>query len=57
MAINISDLLGPMYNSIDEARIDASPGEVIVTDNDEAFYIVSREVFSDIQPFDYRIVG
>lgn len=56
MGNNITALLGGNYETIEEAKSDLMPGEVIVTDNNESFHIIQSDVFSEIQPLNYRIV-
>lgn len=56
--MNISNLLGAMYEVLDDAKIDLQPGEVVVTDNDETYYVVKRNIFDEqLSPFNYRMVG
>ncbi|MGM7721978.1 hypothetical protein [uncultured Metabacillus sp.] len=45
---SILDQLGPKYFSLDAARVDASPTEVIIT-NDEGntYYIVTPDVVTE----------
>ncbi|MBT2724861.1 hypothetical protein [Bacillus sp. ISL-46] len=39
-----------------EALVDKSPDEVVVTDNGETFYIISKEVYiNELNPFGYEI--
>lgn len=44
---SISDVLGPKYFALEAARVDASPTEIIIT-NDEGntYYIVTPENFT-----------
>lgn len=40
--------LGLGYKSLDAAAVDKSPSEVVITDNNEEnYYIVTREVYED----------
>ncbi|MFP7298799.1 hypothetical protein [Neobacillus niacini] len=47
MPFDIS-LLGMSYFSLDAAAVDKSPSEMVITDDkEEAYYIVSREVYEN----------
>lgn len=57
MSQNIDELLGARYNNLLEAQVDKSPSEVVVSDNDKAFYIVEREIFdSQLQSLGFKII-
>ena len=57
MAVNISAILGARYDSLIDAQVDKSPDEVVVTDDNETFYIVRKEVYvKELIPFGYEIV-
>ncbi|PLS02523.1 hypothetical protein [Neobacillus cucumis] len=58
MDINISEILGARYDNLMEAQVDKSPDEVVVTNDEESFYIVSKEVFNDdLISLGYKIVA
>jgi hypothetical protein len=47
VAFDVS-VLGLGYFSLEAAAVDKSPSEMVITDEkEEAFYIVSREVYED----------
>jgi hypothetical protein len=52
-----SKVLGQRYFDLDAAKVDKSPSEIVVTDNDETYYIINRDVY-DNGPFQmgYKIV-
>ena len=41
--MNISNILGDRYDSIEEAKEFVIPGQLVVTDNGKTFYIVKPE--------------
>jgi hypothetical protein len=46
--MNLTELLGVLYDSLIEAKIDKSPSEVVITDNGgETYYIVTPEVYEN----------
>ena len=55
--MNISEVLGESYFSLEAATVDKSPEEVVVTENDSKYYIVSLEAYEKtLQPLNYKIV-
>ncbi|TXC93236.1 hypothetical protein FS935_03315 [Metabacillus litoralis] len=45
---SITDQLGPKYFSLDAAKVDASPTEFIITnDEGKTYYIVTPETLTD----------
>lgn len=46
MSFDIS-ILGMAYENLEAAAVDKSPSEVVITNNDETYYIVNRDVFED----------
>jgi len=49
--------LGQSYFSLDAAGVDKSPSEIVITENDDTYYIVSREVYENgPQQQGYKIV-
>ncbi|KAA9023644.1 hypothetical protein [Niallia endozanthoxylica] len=55
--MDISNLLGEKYFSLDAAQVDKSPEELVVTDNDETYYIVSSEAYEQtLKALQYKIV-
>ena len=41
--MDISEILGQSYFSLEAATVDKSPEEVVVTENDSKYYIVSMK--------------
>ena len=55
--MEISEILGQSYFSLEAATVDKSPEEVVVTENDSKYYIVSIELYEKtLQPLNYKIV-
>lgn len=55
--MEISEILGQSYFSLEAATVDKSPEEVVVTENDSKYYIVSSEVYEKtLQQLNYKIV-
>jgi hypothetical protein len=55
--MDISKILGASYFSLEAAAVDKSPEEVVVTENDSKYYIVSLESYEKaLQPLNYKIV-
>lgn len=55
--MNISEILGASYFNLQAAQVDKSPEELVVTDNDTTYYIVSREAYDKtLQSLNYKIV-
>lgn len=55
--MDLSQLLGEKYFSLDAAQVDKSPEELVVTNNDEAYYIVSSEAYEQtLKDLEYKIV-
>ncbi|WP_394232257.1 hypothetical protein [Niallia oryzisoli] len=55
--MDISQLLGEKYFSLDAAQVDKSPEELVVTDNDETYYIVSSDAFEQtLKDLNYKII-
>lgn len=53
----ITDGLGYRFRDLAEAREFALNDKVVVTDNNQIFFIVDREKYEkDLFPFDYKIV-
>nr|WP_263323483.1 hypothetical protein [Neobacillus sp. Marseille-Q6967] len=46
MSVDISKL-GMGYDNLEAAAVDKSPSEVVITNNDETYYIVTRDVYED----------
>lgn len=43
--ISINKILGFRFDSLEEAKELVNPGYVVITDNDETFFIVHQETF------------
>lgn len=55
--MNIAEILGASYSNLQAAQVDKSPEELVVTDNDTTYYIVSREAYDNtLQSLNYKIV-
>lgn len=54
--MDISEVLGESYFSLEAATVDKSPEEVVVTENDSKYYIVSLEAYETLQPLNFKIV-
>ena len=55
--MNIAEILGASYFNLQAAQVDKSPEELVVTDNDTTYYIVSREAYDKtLQSLNYKIV-
>jgi hypothetical protein len=55
--MNISEILGERYFSLDAAQVDKSPEELVVTNDDQSYYIVSNESYEEtLKSLDYKIV-
>lgn len=55
--MNISELLGTRHDDIDIAREFVISGQVVVTDNDQSFYVVNEDIFHQkLFQLDYKIV-
>ena len=53
--MNISEILGAKYDNLETAKVFVKPGQVIVTDNQNTFYIVKKDVFINmLHPLDYN---
>lgn len=56
MSFDIS-VLGLGYDSLAAASVDKSPSEMVITNNEETYYIVTRDVYEDgPQQQGYKIV-
>ena len=44
--MEISEILGQTYFSLEAATVDKSPEEVVVTENDSKYYIVSNAKYT-----------
>lgn len=52
-----TELLGQRYFDLESASVDKSPSEVVVTNNDETYYIINRDVYENgPQQNGYKIV-
>ncbi|GAA3324423.1 hypothetical protein OH784_14345 [Ectobacillus funiculus] len=48
MSINLTELLGVPYDNLMEAKVDKSPSEIVITNNNgETYYIVTPEVYEN----------
>lgn len=48
MSNNLTELLGPPYDQLMDAKVDKSPSEVVITNNDgETYYIISAEEYEN----------
>ncbi|AZU64271.1 hypothetical protein [Neobacillus mesonae] len=58
MALDVTELLGAPYENLMEAKVDKSPSEVVISnDNAETYYIVEREVYEDsLKQLGYEVV-
>ncbi|MED4203649.1 hypothetical protein [Neobacillus mesonae] len=58
MAQDVTELLGALYENLMEAKVDKSPSEVVISnDNAETYYIVEREVYEDsLKQLGYEVV-
>ncbi|WP_071394896.1 hypothetical protein [Bacillus tuaregi] len=55
--MEMTQILGEKYFSLDAAQVDKSPEELVVTNNDETYYIVSSEAFEQtLKDLHYKIV-
>ncbi|WP_216828672.1 hypothetical protein [Alkalihalobacterium elongatum] len=55
--MDITAILGMSYDSLIEASVDKSPDEVVVTKDDETFYIVSEDNHNQtLASLGYKIV-
>jgi hypothetical protein len=55
--MNISDILGTSYFSLEAAQVDKSPEELVVTEDNAKYYIVSPEAYeTTLQPLNYKII-
>lgn len=55
--MSIADMLGEPYHNLLEAQVDKSPDEVVITKNNEAFYIVAESDYNNSLKSDgYTIV-
>lgn len=55
--MNLSELLGTRHDNIDIAREFVISGQVVVTDNNQSFYVVNEELFhQELFQLDYKIV-
>lgn len=55
--MNISEVLGASYFNLQAAQVDKSPEELVVTNDDTTYYIVSREAYdTTLQSLNYKIV-
>ena len=55
--MSITELLGEGYDSLLEAKVDKSPDELVVTKDDETFFIVSENDFEEqLAPMGYKVV-
>jgi hypothetical protein len=55
--MEIHEILGASYLSMQDAQVDKSPEELVVTDNDAKYYIVSLEVYEKtLKSLNYKIV-
>lgn len=43
--MDLSKLLGPRYQSIEEANCNVDSNQMVVTDNDQTYHIIQQEVF------------
>lgn len=55
--MKLSELLGTRHDNIDIAREFVISGQVVVTDNNQSFYVVNEELFHQkLFQLDYKIV-
>jgi hypothetical protein len=55
--MEIHEILGASYFSMQAAQVDKSPEELVVTDNDAEYYIVSLEAYENtLKSLNYKIV-
>ncbi len=55
--MDISNILGTGYFSLEAAAVDKSPDELVVTENDSKYYIVSSEAYENtLKALNYKIV-
>jgi hypothetical protein len=55
--VNISELLGSKYFSLEAAQVDKSPEELVVTEDNQTYYIVSNEAYEEtLKALNYEIV-
>ena len=40
-------VLGQSYFSLDAASVDKSPSEIVITENETTYYIVSRDIYEN----------
>lgn len=44
--MNISKIIGLRYDSLEEAKKFVKAGQLVVTENDETYYILEQETFN-----------
>ncbi|WP_209124545.1 hypothetical protein [Alkalihalobacillus sp. BA299] len=55
--MELTAILGASYDSLIEAKVDKSPDEIVVTENNETFYIVSKSDYEQkLAGLNYKIV-
>ncbi|MFV8830045.1 hypothetical protein [Alkalihalobacterium sp. APHAB7] len=55
--MDVIAILGESYDSLVEASVDKSPDEVVVTKDDEVFYIVSENDYEQtLASLGYKII-
>ena len=56
--MNISKLLGTPYANLKTAKIFVKPGQVVVTYNKKIYFIVKKDVFTNIlHPLNYNAIN
>lgn len=56
--MNISKLLGVPYANLKTAKVFVRPGQVVVTYNKKTFFIVKKDVFTNIlHPLNYNAIN